>query len=173
MIFSYHGIVQFDTRVNLFCLVLLKLDFSSSMYLTTDTIQFDGFYIVYCVAFSGIFVSSCISLYYLDRLFTKSNLSWLIFGLIKDIETKTSIVFSLGFANNTILQSFFLFLLITYCWLLLIADHWLLFNCCSDSTNINPIPKLAISTETPINEGNAEIKTHPPIPETKTRKCSK
>ena len=39
--------------------------------------------------------------------------------------------------------------------------------------NFNPTVKLAISTETPTNEANAETETHPMTAETKTRKFSK
>ena len=37
----------------------------------------------------------------------------------------------------------------------------------------NPTVELTIPTETPTNDANAEIKTHPLAARMKTRKCSK
>ena len=64
-----------------------------------------------------IFISSCILTYPFSTLFLKTNSSWLIFELIKALEIKTSILFSLDFAGNTIL-SCFLFLCLYY-WIIL------------------------------------------------------
>ena len=49
------------------------------------------------------------SLYFFNTSFTKTNSAWLIFELIIAVEIKTSMVFNLVFAGNTILQHLFFF----------------------------------------------------------------
>ena len=108
-------IAQFDTSINLFCLVFLTLEFLLAVFcLTTDTIRFHCFYIVYFTAFSGFLISFFISLYFLNTLFTEINSSWLIYEFIKALQIRTSIAFKLVFANNTILSCFFCFSWLTY-----------------------------------------------------------
>ena len=64
------------TSINDFCLVFLTLEFFvRSIFLTTDTIRFRCSYIAYFKAFSGVLISSFISLYSLNTLFTEKNLS--------------------------------------------------------------------------------------------------
>ena len=60
-----------------------------------------------------MFDSSLILLYCFRTLFIKTNSSWLITESIKTLEIKTSMLFNLDFANNTILSCFFFFFLIT------------------------------------------------------------
>ena len=60
------------------------------------------FYIVYSAEASGFFISSFISLYSLNTLFTETNSPWLIYESIKALEIRTSIVFDLSFPNKTI-----------------------------------------------------------------------
>ena len=63
--------------------------------------------------------------YSFSPLFIKANPPWLIFESIKVIEIKTSMLFNVDFANNTILSCFFLFL-----------NYWLiLFNSSSYCIN--------------------------------------
>ena len=77
--------------------------------------------------------------------------------VLNSLEIKTSIVFSLVFAYNTILSCFFLYILIPA----VIPQIFL------------PTAELVIPTRTPTNKANAEIKTQPLTAEIKTRKCSK
>ena len=42
-----------------------------------------------------------------------------------------------------------------------------------NAKKFNPTEELAIPTQTPTNEANAEIEKHPLTEEIKTRKCSK
>ena len=60
--------------------------------------------------------SFLLSLYSLNALFTKTNLSRLICESIKALEINTSMSFYFAFANNTILPCFFYFSL----------NYWLL-----------------------------------------------
>ena len=53
------------------------------------------------------FITSLISSYSFNTLFTETNSSWLIYESIKPLELKTSMVFNLPFASNTILSCFF------------------------------------------------------------------
>ena len=59
----------------------------------------------------GFFISSFISLYSLQTLFTETNSSRLIYVSIKDLGIKTSIVSDFVFARNTVLSYVFFFLL--------------------------------------------------------------
>ena len=49
-----------------------------------------------------IFYFFFISLNSLNKLFTETNSSWLLYKSIKDLEIRTSIVFNLSFPNSTI-----------------------------------------------------------------------
>ena len=84
--------------------------------------------------------------------------------MVNALEIKTSIVFNLIFANNTILSCLFLFSVIIDLYFLipvLIAQFFI------------PIAELEIPIGTPTNEANAVTETQPMTAETKTRKCSK
>ena len=57
-------------------------------------------------------ISSFILSHSFSTLFIDTNSSWLIFESIKSLEIKTTIVFDLVSASNTILSCFFFFFLI-------------------------------------------------------------
>ena len=105
-----------------FHMSFIQSKFSIIIYYCFYTIFSMGFsacinhiYIIYFTAFSGYLISSLISLYSLNTLFTETNRLWLIYESIKALEIKTLIIFSLVFANNTILSCFFfLLLMLTY-----------------------------------------------------------
>ena len=59
-----------------------------------------------------LFIPSFISSYFLNTLFTKKNLSRLIYDLINALEVKSYMLFNLVFANNTISSCFFFFFFI-------------------------------------------------------------
>ena len=88
-----------------------------------------------------------------------TNLSCLIFGTIEALEIKTSVLFNLAFANNTILSCFF------FCFL--IIDIYFLISAATEQT-FDPIAELVI----PIGKERAEIEIQPAIEEVKIRKCS-
>ena len=74
--FFLQQIAQFDKSINLFCLVFLTLEFSFSVYFfTTDAIRTHCFYIMYSKEVSEFLISSLISLYSLNSLFTETNSS--------------------------------------------------------------------------------------------------
>ena len=73
---------------------------------------------------------------------------------IKALEIKTSTRFNLGFANNTISSSLFLFFLMIYLWCLISVVLAQIFN---------PIAELVIPIGTPIKEAKEEIEIHPVI----------
>ena len=82
----------------------------------------------------------------------KANSSWVIFQSIKALEIKTSMLFSLSFANNTILSSFFFFFLIINLYFLIPAVI----------TQIsNHIVELAVPIVKPTKEAKADMETHP------------
>ena len=81
-----------------------------------------------CFYFSPLIFTSFLG------VFIKRNSSWLIFESIKALEIKTSILFNLDFAKNTILSCLF--------FLLLIID--LCFNSCSYCTNYKSYAELGI-----------------------------
>ena len=82
---------------------------------------------------------------------------------IKALEIKTSILFNLAFAKNTILSCFFFFfLIIDLCFLIAEVIAQIL----------NPIAELAIPIGIPTKEAKSEIEIHPVIVEPKIRKCS-
>ena len=96
-------------------------------------------------------------------LFIKTNSSWLIIESIKVLEIKTSLLFNLDFANNTILPCFFLFFLIIEFYVLILAVIAQIFN---------PIAELVIPIGILIKQEKAGIEIHPVIVEAKIRKCS-
>ena len=77
---------------------------------------------------------------------------WLIFESIKSLEIKTSMLFNLNFANNTILSCLFFFFLITDLYVLIPAVITPIFN---------PTTELVIPIGTPTKEAKAEMETHP------------
>ena len=84
-------------------------------------------------------------------LFIKTNLSWPVFELIKDLEIKTSELFDLVFLSNTTCYHFSS----------LFFNYWLiLFNPAVIAQNFIPTGELAIPTGTPTKEVKAEIETH-------------
>ena len=72
-------------------------------------------------------------------------------------------LFSLDFANNTILSSFFLFFLIIDLYFLIAAVVAQIFN---------PIAEIIIPIGISTKEAKSEIEIHPVIVEAKIRKCS-
>ena len=75
---------------------------------------------------------------------------------------RTSMVFILVFAGNTILLCFLVFfVIINFLMPAIIAQVF------------NATAELAIPTGTPTNEANPEIETQPLTAEKKTRKCTK
>ena len=78
--------------------------------------------------------------------------------LIGALQVKTSILFNLDFANNTILSWFFFFFLIIDLYFLIPAVIAQMFNL---------ILELITPTEIPIKEAKAEIETHSVIVEAK------
>ena len=76
-------ITQFYESINLFCLILLTLEFLFPVFFTPDTIVFHSFFILY-IAFSEFLISSFISLYSLITLSTDKNSSFLIYESLKD-----------------------------------------------------------------------------------------
>ena len=93
-------------------------------------------------------ISCFTSLYSLRILFIKRNLSWLRTESIKVLEIKTSILFNLDFASNTIELCFsFLFLII---------DLWFLIPLVIAQI-FNPIAELLIPIGIPIKEAKSEI----------------
>ena len=96
-------------------------------------------------------------------LFIKTNSSWLIIESIKVLEIKTSLLFNLDFANNTISPCFFLFFLIIEFYVLILAVIAQIFN---------PIAELVIPIGIPIKEVKEEIEIYTVIVEAKIRKCS-
>ena len=86
-----------------------------------------------------------------------------MFASIKILEIKTSMPFSLNFANNTILSSLFLFFVIIGLYFLIPATFVQIFN---------PVAKRVIPIGIPSKEAKTEIQIHPVIEEVKRRKCS-
>ena len=88
---------------------------SISFFLTFNTIKI---HFILC----EIFIYSFLSLWSISTLFTGINSSWLKSESIREIENKTSMVFNLVSARNTILSCFFFFF-INY-WLMLLVSLW-------------------------------------------------
>ena len=82
---------------------------------------------------------------------------------MKALVIKTSMLFNLDFANNTILSSFFFFFLIIDFYFLIPATIAQIFN---------PIAELLIPIGIQSKEAKAKIEIHPVIVEVKIRKCS-
>ena len=85
------------------------------------------FYIIFHRGFR-VFISSFVSLYSLNTIVTKINLWCLLYESIKALEIKTSNVFNLAFANNTIWSWFFLFFLTIDLYFLIAAVNVHVFN---------------------------------------------
>ena len=81
--------------------------------------------------------------------------------MIEDLEFKTSMLFNLDFANNTVLSCFFFFFLIIDLYFSIPAVIAEIYNPIAE---INPTGK-------PTKEEKAEMKTHSLIAEPKIRKC--
>ena len=91
-------------------------------------------------------ISSFLSSYSPSTLFTKTNSSWITFELIKALQVKTSMLFNLDFANNTILSCFFF------------LNYWLNFLTPVVIGQIfNSITELVIPIRIPSKEAKAEI----------------
>ena len=86
---------------------------------------------------------SFMSLYSFNTSFTEKGWLWLIFGSIKALEIKISIVFNLVFAENAISSCFFIFFLI--------IDLYFLITPVIVQT-FNPVAELAIPTGTPTSK---------------------
>ena len=99
-------------------LFLHLLGFTFSIFFALQTIR--QHYFIYSLNFHllGLFIFCFISSYSFSTLFTETNSIKLIFESIKALEIKTSIVFNLVFANNTMLSCFFFFFLIDLCFLI-------------------------------------------------------
>ena len=93
----------------------------------------------------------------------KTNSSWVVTEWIKAKEIKTSVLFNLVFAKNTMLSCFFFFFLISDLYFLIPAAIAQIFN---------PIAELVIPTGIPSKEAKAEIEIHPVMVEAKIRKFS-
>ena len=106
-------------------------------------------YIIYSIEVSGFFISSFISLYSLNRLFTERNSSWLIYESIKALNLRTLIVINLSILSNTILSCFFFFF---------ITDLYFL-NPAVIAQIFIPTAELILPTRAQTNEANAEIET--------------
>ena len=101
-------------------------------------------------------ISSFISSYSLAHYLW--YLPCLTFESVRDLEINTSILFSLDFANDTILSCFFYFFLIIDLYFLIPAVIAQMFNL---------ILELITPIEIPIKEAKAEIETHSVIVEAK------
>ena len=88
-------------------------------------------------------------------------MTYLINESIKASEIKTSILFILNFAKNSIL----------YCFFFLIIDLYL-FSSCNYAQIFNPTVELAIPTGIPTKEAKKEMETHPVTLEAKVSRCS-
>ena len=84
-------------------------------------------------------------------------------SIFKAVEIKTSMLFNLDFADNTILSCFFFFFLLIDIYFLIPAVIAQLFH---------TIAELAIPIGIPSKEAKTETEIHPVIVETKIRKCS-
>ena len=123
--------------------------FVCSIFLTNDTILFHRFYTVCSTTFSGFLIFSFISLYYRSTLFSETNSEWVIYESIGALEIKTSIIFDLVLADNSILSCFFFFFLIIYLHFLIPAVTVHIFI---------PTAEPKIPTGTPTNEANKKLK---------------
>ena len=117
------------------------MSFLSYVFLLTSII------FIYYPEVSRFFISF-ISLYSLNTLFTKTNLSWLIYESIKVLEIRVPIVFSSVFPNNFI-SSYFLYFLIIDFYIFIPAEILQVLNLTEE---------LLIPTGPQANEANAEFK---------------
>ena len=99
----------------------------------------------------------------LSTLFIEINSPWLISGSVKASEIKTSDLFNLVFAKNTILSCYFLFFLI--------ADVYFLISAIITQT-FSPTAELAIPAGITTTEKKVEFETQLVKVEAKTSKCS-
>ena len=97
-------------------------------------------------------ISSFLSSYSFNTLFTKENSSWLIYESIKALKIKTSMLCNLVFANNAILSIFFFFFLI--------FDLTYLIPAVIAKKKKNPIAELVTPIWIPSKEAKVEIKLH-------------
>ena len=98
-----------------------------------------------------------------SRYFTNTSLSWLIFEHIKALEVKTSTIFNLVFAINTIsLSFFFFFLIIDLCFLIHEVPTEIFIV----------IAELVTFIGIPTKDAREEIETYPVSAETKISKYS-
>ena len=75
----FENIYRLDEQLNKFCAIIFKIRISSSdtrnfvysIFVTTNTICFHCFYIVYSTTFTGLLFSSFISLYSINTLLSK------------------------------------------------------------------------------------------------------
>ena len=105
------------------------------------------------IYYQGFLRASFTSIYFFNPSFTKTNPSWLIFDSFKTLETKTSVVFNLAFANNTIVVFFSFF------------NYWLiLFHFCSYCKFLILLP---IPLSRPTKETKVEFEKQPVTVETK------
>ena len=95
-------------------------------------------------------MSSFISWYSLNTLFTKKKLCWLKYESIKIFEIRTLIVCNLSFSNNTVLSCISFFFLKINMYFLIPALIFQIFI---------PTAELLIPTRPQPNEANAEIVT--------------
>ena len=102
-------IEQFFTGINLFCLVLLTLEFLFAVFFW----QLKQYV-------SNVFYSIFHSIYKEFSYFFEKSSSWLIYEMIKALKIESSIVFNLVFGNNTI-SSWFSFSLDNWLIILVIA----------------------------------------------------
>ena len=80
--------------------------------------------------------------------------------MTKALEIKTSMLFTLDFANNTFLSCFFFFLIIDFLIPTVIAQIFI------------PIAELVIPIGITTKEAKSEMETYPVIVKAKIRKCS-
>ena len=95
-------------------------------------------------------------------LFIKTNSSWLITESIEVFEIKTFMLFSLDFANNTILSCFFFYFFIIDLYFIIPPATAHIF--CS-------IEEIVIPIGIQIKEAKAEIETHSVVVEAIIRTC--
>ena len=82
---------------------------------------------------------------------------------MKTLEIKTTIVFNLVVANNTVLSFFFLFFITIWLYFLILVVIAQIFNLTAE---------LAITIGIPTKESKAEMGTHLVTTEAKISKCS-
>ena len=108
-------------------------------------------------------ISSFILSYSFSTSFIKTHLLWLTLESIKALEIKTSLLFNLDFANNTILSCFFFLFLIIELYFLIPAVIAQIFN---------TIAELVIPIGIPGKDAKEENELHAVNVEAKIRECS-